>query len=79
MNKLTTTIALLLVLSCNVFAQHEFEYVFDSIQNESPCILFNDIIELDNGDFFISGRDLAFAQAIYFCRFSPNGELISRY
>lgn len=76
MNKLTTTIALLLVLSCNVFAQHEFEYVFDSIQNESPCILFNDIIELDNGDFFISGRDLAFAQAIYFCRFSPNGELI---
>lgn len=58
-------------------AQFEFEYVFDSIQNESPYVLFNDIIELDNGDFFISGRDMVKAGTIYFCRFSPDGELIN--
>ncbi len=77
MKKLSTIIALLLILSGKALAQYEFEYVFDSIQNESPCVLFNDIIELDNGDFFISGIDMAKAGAVYFCRFSPDGELIN--
>lgn len=77
MKKLSTIIALLLILSGKALAQFEFEYVFDSIKNETPCALFQEIVELDNGDFILNGRDLAQYTACYcICQFSPTGELI---
>ena len=69
-------LTMLLILSNMVRAQFEFEYIFDSIKNESSCSLFSDIIELDNGDFIVNGRDLAnyYTQCIY--KFSASGNLI---
>ena len=80
MKKNLIIIILLLVVGGRVLAQHEFEYVFDSIKNESPCSTFYDIIELDNGDFIIHGKDKAFEYDYYdynLYRFSPAGELIT--
>ena len=60
------------------FAQYEFEYVFDSIKNETPCALFQEIMELDNGDFILNGRDLTqyYMPTLCIYQFSPTGELI---
>lgn len=76
MKKSTIILTLLLLLGSKAFAQHEFEYIFDSIKNETPCSLFHDIIELDNGDYILNGRDISkyYTQCIY--RFSSDGELI---
>ena len=69
-------LTMLLFLSNMVKAQFEFEYIFDSIKNESCCSIFSDIIELDNGDFILNGNDLVKydSQCIY--KFSSSGELI---
>ena len=77
MKKLSIFLALSLIFGGKAFAQYELEYIFDSLKNKSPCIRFNDIFELDNGDFIITGKDLAKAGPDYFCRFTSSGELLA--
>lgn len=78
MKKLLIILTLLFFMGGKAFAQYEFEYVFDSIKNETPCALFQEIMELDNGDFILNGRDMT--QYAYPCyciyQLSPIGELI---
>lgn len=76
MKKLSIILTLLLLMGGKAFAQYEFEYVFDSIKNETPCSLFYDIIELDNGDFVLHGLDLTKYYSPCLYEFSPTGELI---
>ncbi len=79
MQRLLSFVALILLfgITGKAFAQYEFEYVFDSIKNETPCVYFYDIVELENGDFIINGRDKAFDKGYNMYRFSPDGELIT--
>lgn len=77
MKKPTIILTLLLLLGSKAFSQHEFEYIFDSIKNETPCSRFYDIIELDNGDFIINGKDIAHNYTPNIYRFSPIGDLVT--
>ncbi len=78
MKKLSIIFTLLLVLGGRASAQYEFEYIFDSIKDETPCVGFYDIIELDDNGFVLYGDDMTeynhFASCIY--RFSSAGELV---
>ena len=80
MKRVVSLVVLILLFGVTgkAFAQYEFEYVFDSIKNETPCALFQEIMELDNGDFILNGRDMT--QYAYPCyciyQLSPIGELI---
>lgn len=79
MKRVVSLVVLILLFGGNgkAFAQYEFEYVFDSIKNETPCALFQEIMELDNGDFILNGRDLTKDTACYCIhQFSPTGDLI---
>lgn len=79
MQRLLSFVALILLfgITGKAFAQYEFEYVFDSLKNETPCVYFYDIVELENGDFIINGRDKAFDKGYNMYRFSPDGALIT--
>lgn len=77
MKKSIISLAMLLLWGSMAFAQYGFEYIFDSINNKTQCCLFNDIIELDNGDFILEGVEITLSGEKSLYRFSQTGELLN--
>lgn len=78
--KKSTTLLILLLTSIIAFSQNSsFEYIFSDSVNLHQSILFEDIIELSNGDYVLQGDlyvlDDAMYQRMLCCYFSKDGEL----